>query len=220
VTTYARSAKGAVRTRSAKGAVRKLGAKGSEQRDRVLAAAIEAIAERGPDRVTVRDIASRAGISPSHVLYYFGRRDRILIETLRWSEADLTQRRRAELGRLRSPLKALRRFVALYLPVDAVDLRWNLWNQLVARPPTDPETLAMVGALEREWVDDLVELVRNGRETGAFSVSDPEAFALHARLLMDGVANDIVLGLPGRSASWGVAFVSSALESDLGVQRG
>ena len=67
---------------------------------------------------------------------------------------------------------------------------------------------------------DPKRVVRDGRETSAFSVSDPEAFALHARLLMDGVANDIVLGLPGRSASWGVAFVSSALESELGVQRG
>jgi AcrR family transcriptional regulator len=210
-TTYARPAKDVMRT---------VGTKGSEQRDRVLAAAVEAIAERGPDRVTVRDIASRAGISPSHVLYYFGRRDRILVETLRWSEEELTQRRRAELGRLRSPLKALRGFVALYLPVDAVDLRWNLWNQLVARPPSDPETVAMVGAMEREWIEDLVELVRKGCDAGVFAVSDPEAFALHARLLMDGVANDIILGLSGRSAAWGVAFVTSALERELGVQRG
>lgn len=203
-----------------KDTVRAVGTKGSGQRDRVLAAAIEAIAERGPDRVTVRDIASRAKISPSHVLYYFGRRDRILVETLRWSEEELTQRRRAEFGRLRSPLKALSRFVALYLPVDAVDLRWNLWIQMIARPPTDPETLAMVEAMEQNWVDDLVELVRNGREVGAFSVSDPETFALRARLLMDGVASDILLGIPGRSASWGVAFVRSALETELGVQRG
>lgn len=204
---------------AANDAARKIGRKGSEQRDRVLAAAIEAIAERGPDRVTVRNIASRAGISPSHVLYYFGRRDRILIETLRWSEEELTQRRRAELGRLRSPRKALRRFVALYLPVGAVDLRWNLWNQLVARPPTDLETVALVAAMEREWVDDLVEIVRNGQRSGVFAASDPEAFALHARLLMDGVANEIVLGLSGRGAAWGIAFVTSALERELGVQR-
>jgi len=69
-------------------------------------------------------------------------------------------------------------------------------------------------------VDDLVELVRNGRQSGAFAVSDPETFALRARLLMDGVASDILLGLPGRSTAWGVAFVSSALETELGVQRG
>ena len=206
--------------RSVKDVVRPVGTKGSDQRDRVLAAAVEAIAERGPDRVTVRDIASRAGISPSHVLYYFGRRDQILVETLRWSEEELTQRRRAKLGRLRSPVRALRLFVSLYLPVDAVDLRWNLWTQMTARPPTDPETLEMIGAMEQEWVDDLIELVRNGRQVSAFSVSDPETFALRARLLMDGVAGEILLGLPGRSASWGVAFVSSALEKELGADRG
>ncbi len=200
-------------------ALRAPSAKGADQRDRVLAAAIEAIAERGPERVTVRDIASRAGISPSHVLYYFGRRDRILIETLRWSEAELARRRRAELGRLRSPRNALRRFVALYLPQGGVDLRWNLWSQLTARPPTEAETLAMVGALEQAWVDDLAGIARKGRELGAFEVRDPEAFALRARLLMDGVAGDVLLGVPGRSAAWGIAFVRRALEAELGVGR-
>jgi AcrR family transcriptional regulator len=206
--------------RSANGVARPVGTKGSDQRDRVLAAAIEAIGEHGPDRVTVRDIASRAGISPSHVLYYFGRRDRILAETLHWSEEELAQRRRTELGRLRSPVKALRRFVALYLPADAVDLRWNLWTQMVARSPTDSETLEMAKTVVQGWVNDLAELVRVGGKDGAFTVADPDAFALRARLLMDGVANEILLGIPGRTPSWGVALVTSALEMELKVHRG
>jgi AcrR family transcriptional regulator len=193
--------------------------KGADQRCRVLAAAIEAIAERGPDRVTVRDISARAGISPSHVLYYFGRRDRILVETLRWSEEELTQRRREELARLRSPLKALHRFVTLYLPVDSGDLRWNLWNQIIARPPSDVETMAMVGALEQLWVDDLARLVTRGVEAGVFETADPAGLALRTRLLMDGTASDIVLGVPGRTTSWGVRLVTSALEAELGVHR-
>jgi len=197
--------------------LRVAGSKGSDQRNRVLAAAIETIAERGPDRVTVRDIASRAGISPSHVLYYFGRRDRILVETLRWSEEELAERRHTELARMRSPVKALHRFVKLYLPVDSVDLRWNLWNQVIARPPTDPETVAMVGALEQHWVDDLVLLLKQGQEAGVFTVDDPAPFALQTRLLMDGVASDIVLGVQGRTSTWGLRFVLSALERDLGV---
>jgi len=199
--------------------VRLVGAKGSDQRDRVLAAAIDAIAERGPDRVTVRDIASRAGISPSHVLYYFGRRDRILIETLRWSEEELTTRRRAELGRLRSPWRGVRRFIEPYLPVDAVDTRWNLWNQVIARPPTDPDTLALVAALEQEWVDDLARLVAAGVDDGSFTSVEPAPFALQARLLMDGVASDVVLGLPERSTKWGVGLVTRTFAAQLGVHR-
>jgi AcrR family transcriptional regulator len=193
--------------------------KGVDQRARVLRAAIEAIAERGPERVTIRDIAARADISPSHVMYYFGRRDRILVETLRWSEEELSVRRRSELGPLRSPAKALRRFVRLYLPTATEDLRWNLWHQIIARPPTDAQTLTLVAALEQEWVDDLDVLVREGADAGEFAVDDPAEFALRARLLMDGVASDIVLGLPGRTPTWGVGLVTAALEKELGVRR-
>lgn len=196
---------------------REPGSKGADQRGRVLAAAIEAIAERGPERVTVRDIASRAGISPSHVLYYFGRRDQILVETLRWSEEELTVRRKSELARLRSPAKALRWYVQHYLPTDAGDLRWNLWNQVIARPPTDPDTVSMVGKLEQAWVDDLADLVQRGQRSGLFGPVDPEAFALRARLLMDGVASEIVLGVPGRTASWGIELVEDALLAELAV---
>jgi AcrR family transcriptional regulator len=200
-------------------AARKPSRKGADQRDRLMAAAIEAIAENGPDRVTVRDIASRAGISPSHVLYYFGRRDQILIETLRWSEAELAARRHAELRRFRAPARALRRFVELYLPAAAVDLRWNLWHQVIARPPAQPETVAMIRALEQGWVDDLAALVKDGQRKGVFGPVEPESFALRALLIMDGVASAIVLGVPGRTPSWGADLVESALLAELGVRR-
>ncbi|MEO8329723.1 MAG: TetR/AcrR family transcriptional regulator [Candidatus Nanopelagicales bacterium] len=199
--------------------VRTVSSKGSDQRDRVLAAAVDAIAEHGPDRVTVRDIAARAAISPSHVLYYFGRRDRILIETLRWSEEELAVRRHAQLRRARSPWKAMVRFVTLYLPTSADDTRWNLWNQVIARPPTDPETIALVGALEQVWVDDLAALIVSGIADGSFKPVDAPAVALQTRLLMDGVASDIVLGLPDRSVRWGTQTVTSALAEQLGVHQ-
>ena len=45
--------------------------RGDAGRARVIQAAIEAIAESGPDRVTMRQIAAIAGMSPGHVTYYF-----------------------------------------------------------------------------------------------------------------------------------------------------
>lgn len=195
-------------------------AKGADQRARVLDAAIQSIAEQGPERVTVRNIASRAGISPSHVLYYFGSRDQILVETLRWSEEELAERRRTELARFRAPARALRRFVELYLPDGPQDLRWNLWHQVIARPPTSTATAELIGALEQGWVDDLAELVAEGQRQGAFKPVDPQPFALRARLLMDGVAGDIALGLAGRTRAWGVNFVQTTVLEWLDVHSG
>lgn len=191
--------------------------KGADQRDRVLAAAVDAIAERGPHRVTVRDIASRAGISPSHVLYYFGKRENILMETLRWSESELSIQRGSELVAAGSALQQLVRFVELYLPVDAGDVRWNLWNQVIAAPPRTAETDLLIAGLEQVWVDDLERILSEGVAAREFRNVDVTELALRARLLMDGVASEVVLGLPGRTAEWGVAYVRAWMADELGI---
>ncbi|MFE3074405.1 TetR family transcriptional regulator [Streptomyces sp. NPDC059247] len=38
------------------------------------------------------DIAARAGMSTGHILYPFGRKDRLLLEVPAWSQADLWDR--------------------------------------------------------------------------------------------------------------------------------
>lgn len=66
--------------------------KGNKQRRRVYAEAMRAIAELGPERVTMRVLGARLGMSPGHILYFFGSKDRLLLETLRWSEEDWIRR--------------------------------------------------------------------------------------------------------------------------------
>ena len=193
--------------------------KGSDQRDRVLAAAVDAIAEHGPHRVTIRDIGARAGISPSHVLYYFGKRENILMETLRWSEGELSTRRTQELGAAGSVAQKLDRFVELYLPVDARDVRWNLWNQVIAAPPRTPETDQLIADLEQLWVDDLEGILSEGIAAREFRSVEVSELALRARLLMDGVASEVVLGLPGRTAGWAVDYIRAWMADEVGMDR-
>lgn len=193
--------------------------KGADQRNRVLAAAVDAIAERGPHRVTVRDIAARAGISPSHVLYYFGRRENILMETLRWSESELSTQRVRELDAADTSTQKLVRFVRLYLPTDPGDVRWNLWNQVIAAPPRTRETDEVIADLEQVWVDDLQGILTVGVATSEFDSVDVPGLALRTRLLMDGVASEVVLGLPGRTSEWAVEYVWGWLADELGFDR-
>jgi AcrR family transcriptional regulator len=198
--------------------VRVVSSRGADQRARVLAAAVEAIADVGPERLTVRDIAARAGMSAGHVLYYFGRKDRILVETLRMSEEELGETRREALRRARTARAGIRRFVALYLPTSSEDQRWNLWNQVIARPPQDLADRAAVLALEQAWVDDLTSLIELGVARGEFALrtgTDPAEVAERHRFLLDGVASEILIGLPGRTPAWGGRLVLRSLARDL-----
>jgi AcrR family transcriptional regulator len=190
-----------------------------DQRRRVLLAAVDAFAERGADGVRLKDISDRVGMSPGHILYYFGRKDRVLLETLRWSETELAEQRRAELARYRSPWRAIERFVDLYLPVSAFDPRWNLWAQVSAQPPGDVEGQAQIAELEQGWIADLGEWVARGVESGDFvahEASGVEAFALRWVLLMNGIAEQVRLEVPGHDARWARRYTLAGMASDLG----
>jgi AcrR family transcriptional regulator len=169
-----------------------------QQRARVLEATIAAIADVGVDGLTMSDISKRAGMTPGHILYYFGRKERILIETLRWSEHDLAARRRPELDDLRDPHARLRRLVALYLPQGRADARWNLWLQVGVHPPSDEETLEQLELLIDLWVDDLVALLRDGIDAGAFAqpALDLTQTARRGLWFLDGLALSLLSGSP------------------------
>src|SRR5436190_24314444 len=57
-----------------------------QRRDEMLAAAAELIAERGFSETRIADVARRVGASPALVIYYFGTKDDLLTEALRYSE--------------------------------------------------------------------------------------------------------------------------------------
>ena len=56
------------------------------RRDQMLVAAAHLIAERGFSDTRIADVAERVGASPALVIYYFGTKDSLLTEALRWSE--------------------------------------------------------------------------------------------------------------------------------------
>lgn len=191
----------------------------TDQRRRVLLAAVDAFAERGADGVRLKDISDRVGMSPGHILYYFGRKDRVLLETLRWSETELAEQRRAELARFRSPWRAIERFVDLYLPVSAVDPRWNLWAQVSAQPPGDVEGQRQIADLEQGWIADLSKWVAHGVDGGSFAALERGGatdFALRWVLLMNGIAEQVRLEVPGHDARWARRYTLAGMASDLG----
>ena len=56
------------------------------RRIEMLRAAAELICERGFGDTRIADVARRAGVSSALVIYYFGTRDRLLVDALRYSE--------------------------------------------------------------------------------------------------------------------------------------
>lgn len=180
-------------------------------REQVLEATLAMVAEEGLAKVTMAGLAARLGTSGGHLLYYFGTRDGLMLETLRWSEQQYAEQRAPLLheaatrpaGAPADPA-ALRSFAEVYLPVDQRDPRWLLWLELWARAPYDAELALAQQALDDEWHRDLVGLL-----AGALpDVPDREGVSTRLRAMWDGFAIQIVSG-------GGVALRQAALEHSL-----
>ena len=187
-----------------------------QRRARVLEATIAAIADVGVDALRMTDISERAGMTPGHILYYFGNKDRILIETLRWSEHDLAERRGSAPAR-GGPRRRLRALVDDYLPQGTADARWNLWMQVGIHPPSDHESRELLEQLTDLWRDDLIELVREGIDQGVFA--DPslgmQEFARRALWFLDGISMSLLNGSPRLSREDAVDIGVAELERPL-----
>ena len=177
---------------------------------KVLRAALEAIAELGPDRVRIKDIADHAGMSSGHVMYYFGDRDQILVRTLLLSEHALGERRDRELARAADVHRAIDVFNRLYLPTGQRDVRWSLWAQVIARPPTDLRVRRELRVAVDEWADALAALMTAAVDAGALPVIDASTVATRHCRFMDGLALEVLLGAPGRARGWAMAEASAA----------
>src|SRR5215470_5793160 len=189
--------------------------RGEAARRRAMEAAIDAVAELGGDRVRMVDIAARAGMSTGHILYFFGRKDALLLEALRWSEQDLIARLRASLSSLRSPGRKLARFVEFYLPTGTSDPRWILWTQVFANPPEDEPARQMLDSFDRAWEAELGAIVADGVARGTFAPVDVDQFVVRSRLLMDGLSVDILMGSVRLTRQRAIPFALQAMDRNL-----
>src|SRR3954454_12990414 len=90
--------------------------KNAPPREHVLAAAMEMIAERGLEQLTMAALGREVGMSSGHLLYYFRSKDELLLRTLEWSEGRLGGGRGRLLPPAAPPRARLDGYVDLYVP--------------------------------------------------------------------------------------------------------
>lgn len=188
-----------------------------ERRARVFAAALAAAAESAPGPVKVTDIATRAGMSAGHVMYYFGDRDRIVVETLLDAERTLAATRDRRVARAGDARAALEVLVRLYLPTGRSDGRWRLWAQLLAHAPEDTATRVAVEQVIDGWTHALESVIRRGVDERLSVCPDPARTAYDLCRLMDGYALEQLLGRRGATRTWAVNAVLGTADQLLHV---
>jgi len=162
-------------------------------RERVLQEAWDLLAEQGLADLSLSELGRRLDTSASHLSYYFGSKNGLLLDLLRWSEDDLTEQLAAVLKSDSAVLERLRGVCELYLPRGAGDPRWLLWVELWPRSLREPALREAQQELDAAWRDALATLLTE------LTDEDVEPIAERIRALLDGLAVALLTGEPGIS---------------------
>ena len=182
---------------------------GNEARRRaMLQAAAELISERGFGETRIADVAKRAGTSSGLVIYYFGTRDRLLVDALRFSEEAYYETATALLDEehdFRKRLSMLVEWSCVPELPGEVSGSWGLWLDLWATALRHPEVGEARDELDGRWRDLIERIVREGMESGAVDADiDLRRFALTFTVVLDGLSTQVALG--DREITSDVAF--------------
>ncbi|MEV0185499.1 TetR/AcrR family transcriptional regulator [Streptomyces sp. NPDC050625] len=174
--------------------------KNAPPREEVLAAAMDMIAERGLEKLTMAALGRAVGMSSGHLLYYFRSKDELLLQTLEWSEGRLGAERGRLLMRGAPARERLDAYVDLYVPDGHRDPHWTLWLEVWNRSQSaaaDADARDRQAAIEGAWHRDLVALIAEGVSRGEFRPVDADRFAARLRALLDGFSIHVAVGLRG-----------------------
>src|SRR5512133_1380079 len=186
-------------------------------RDRVMRAAMDIIGDRGLDGLRLAEIARRANMSEGHVLYYFVTKNRILVETLRWGEGTLAERRRRSLADAAPGWTQLEILIDLYLPRDFEDPLGALWVEAWARRHIESD-VAPLRETSEAWANDLDDVLERGRGAGAFA-DPPSSFARRLFALMNGFAVQILERVETRDEVLAIVLEQCRVELRSGANR-
>jgi AcrR family transcriptional regulator len=191
------------------------------RRDQMLAAASTLIAERGFSDTRIADVAKRVGASPALVIYYFGTKDSLLTEALRWSERSFyaaTEEMLKATEKLRDRLEVLVEWTLVADKQQDITGDWGLWFDLWAQAFRHPEVKKDRAELDAQWRDLIVRVVQAGVDAGEVGPIDVETFAIMWGSLLDGLVVQVALDDPvvdverARTVALGVAYKELALE--------
>ena len=195
-------------------APRRSSARGDSQRQRIVDAALEAIRASPVADVQLAAIAERAGMRPSHILYYFPSRDEVLIAAVAHAEQRLAEGRSERLRAVEDPSARLRAYVRAYLPDDRHDPVWKLWIEGWLRSASR-EAFRPVGAdANLRWRADLIEALEHAAGGRGMSAEATTATARRLNFLLDGLAIHVLSGKVAPEDAEEVAMAAIRAELD------
>ncbi|MGW1893385.1 TetR/AcrR family transcriptional regulator [Streptomyces sp. NPDC002004] len=190
-----------------------------ETRERILSAACEVIAEIGFEKIRMRMVAERAGVSTALLHYHFDTREKLFTEAMTHSFANSA----VDLDRDAESVPAavvLARIVRNLLPTDPeLHQDWRLWQELWVRSLRDETTRGFAVDLYAQLHEWVAGVINRGIASGEFEPTEVDELSTQVLALSDGYGIRLMLGDPTVSMDRALAAVWRPIAEALGVSR-
>ncbi|MCF3136086.1 TetR/AcrR family transcriptional regulator [Streptomyces olivochromogenes] len=189
----------------------------ADTRERILTAACEAIAEIGFEKIRMRMVAERAGVSTALLHYHFDTREKLFTEAMTHSFANTAVDVERDAGTAPASL-ILARIVRSLLPTDP-ELRqdWRLWQELWARALRDETTRVFAVDLYAQLHAWVADAVRRGIASGEFTPTDVDDLSTLVLSLSDGYGIRLMLRDPTVTLDTALGSVWRHISTALGL---
>ncbi|WP_375688574.1 TetR family transcriptional regulator C-terminal domain-containing protein [Pseudooceanicola sp. LIPI14-2-Ac024] len=161
------------------------------RRAALIEATLDAVAARGLQGATVRDIAERAGVTNGLIRHYFSGKEEMIQAAYRHTMTTMTDATRAAItDEGRSPGARLRAFIQANLTPPVVDPRTlSLWASFISTIHADPAMAAIHREAYLDFRHTLEALIREvcAAEGRTLDPAVSEGFAIAINGVLDGL---------------------------------
>ncbi len=159
----------------------------SEHEIRLVRGTYEAMARLGTQELSLRGLARELGVSPPLLIYHFGSRENLLIETMHWALAGTVRRIRRRVDGITDPEQAL----AALMDAVFVDAKANrdfhlVYMDLVQYSIRHPSFNGLTDLLRTHINGSYAAVIRAGVRDGVFGADDIDLAAKQARAIVEG----------------------------------
>ncbi len=190
----------------------------AERRQQLAHAARQVLLERGAVGVRVKDVAERAGLAPSSVLYYYPSLDQLLIEVSRGAIERFTERRAAAVRAATGAPERLRLAIHLGVPSGPDDTDSRLLYELDAFTGASPAFAILTASYFDRQAALYESILEGGARAGAFRLgADALAIARGLVAMEDGLGLQVVIGHPAIDPAAAEAILVAYAEAATGA---
>lgn len=154
---------------------------------KLVRGAYEVMAKVGTQQLSLRALAKELGVSPALLVYHFGSKDNLLIETMHWALAGTVRRIGRQIAGIEDPETALAALMDAVFVGPRENRDFHLIYMDLVQYAVRHASFGRLTALLRRHIDDTYAMViRQGVEAGVFDADDVELAARQVRAIVEG----------------------------------